>query len=992
MSQQFTNNPKTRAFRISFNWLFFLSFIGVFNDGFGQQIHLLKDINTDRTYHTNYNVSQIVSTGDTIYYVSRTKKKTYDLYVVYGANGGTKKLFSSRESIRGYGLAGLTIFKHKLYFVVTDSLQIQTVWESDGTVANTKPVLDLSPDPGWSFIHIQGTSDDYIVMTAHDPQAGVQLHVSDGTMAGTKVAKTDSNAVSYPNASVFQFQNKMYLNGIFDKSGFNIYAYNKASLIQTPLLRDYFGEISKVMVWGDKFYFFTRSGDNLFYELWESNGAVGEEKKLAAFDVVGVIPQIFGHSDSLLYFAVDTKQNGRDVWVANRDSNGHRLVKDISPGANTDLEIVNYTVLDGSLYFTVKENNQIKLWKSDGTAQGTQSVQFKNGSLANSISFKKPYKLSNLGDSLVLPLQLSKGGNLAAFYNVITDSVSLLSDIGANPNNLVLDGMTSTGQLYFITRDSDSAGANELWLTDGQKDGTVRVAQTVSEINDDASLSDWNGKGRKLFFKNRDQSITEYYTSSGSAETTIKLHDTTNQGEKILIGQTVFFGNEMYCVASVKSTGNELWKFDSISNTLELVRDFNAGGANSNPSYFTKFQGALYFTVLAPSGRHNILNKMDESGQITQVFSLIDKEEFGIITNIENVGEKLFMTISTKSTSEEMWVSDGTAKGTHLTKDICYGCPSIHARPYGWIAGFKDKAYFLANNSINGPELWQSDGTETGTVMVEDFYKNSNDVEMVPIGVTDKYLFYAAAVNDVWKLYVTDGTRDKVREVGSGEINIKSKGVVAGGQAYFIKDGLYGIKELWVTDGDWQPRLIKEFLHNWNGHTESFAVLNDTVYFTASTLENGTEIWKTDGTVEGTVLVQDLFPGTVGSDPRNLKVVGNRLYFSAFHPKYGRELFYIEDTTATPWPLSDHKIDDDALQNKAVLVEVYPNPTSEAVKIHCVSDQVSELNIQVLDIQGKEVFQTTTLDKITMLDLRSYGPGIYFIKVNNTETHKLIKL
>ncbi|MGH9361411.1 MAG: ELWxxDGT repeat protein, partial [Thermoanaerobaculia bacterium] len=54
-----------------------------------------------------------------------------------------------------------------------------------------------------------------------------------------------------------------------------------------------------------------------------------------------------------------------------------------------------------------------------------------------------------------------------------------------------------------------------------------------------------------------------------------------------------------------------------------------------------------------------------------------------------------------------------------------------------------------------------------------------------------------------------------------------------------------------------------------------------TLYFAVETDPWGRELWKTDGTAAGTVLVEDIVPGVVGSDPQNLTAVGGRLFFSA---------------------------------------------------------------------------------------------------------------
>ncbi|HYG74664.1 MAG TPA: ELWxxDGT repeat protein, partial [Planctomycetota bacterium] len=63
--------------------------------------------------------------------------------------------------------------------------------------------------------------------------------------------------------------------------------------------------------------------------------------------------------------------------------------------------------------------------------------------------------------------------------------------------------------------------------------------------------------------------------------------------------------------------------------------------------------------------------------------------------------------------------------------------------------------------------------------------------------------------------------------------------------------------------------------------------------FAASDGRLGRELWKSDGTAGGTVLVDDIQPGAGTSSPQNLIVVGQTIFFSAFNETTGRELWKI---------------------------------------------------------------------------------------------------
>jgi ELWxxDGT repeat protein len=60
-----------------------------------------------------------------------------------------------------------------------------------------------------------------------------------------------------------------------------------------------------------------------------------------------------------------------------------------------------------------------------------------------------------------------------------------------------------------------------------------------------------------------------------------------------------------------------------------------------------------------------------------------------------------------------------------------------------------------------------------------------------------------------------------------------------------------------------------------------FVVFKKAMYFVASDAEHGAELWRSDGTPQGTRLLHDILPGSESSLISDLTVVGERLYFSA---------------------------------------------------------------------------------------------------------------
>src|SRR5437870_1616686 len=76
--------------------------------------------------------------------------------------------------------------------------------------------------------------------------------------------------------------------------------------------------------------------------------------------------------------------------------------------------------------------------------------------------------------------------------------------------------------------------------------------------------------------------------------------------------------------------------------------------------------------------------------------------------------------------------------------------------------------------------------------------------------------------------------------------------------------------------------------------------VNGVGYFSGGYGANDHELWKTDGTTAGTVLVKDIFPGSSGSYPDNLTNINGTLWFSASDgfPGDGEELWKSDGTAA----------------------------------------------------------------------------------------------
>ena len=295
----------------------------------------------------------------------------------------------------------------------------------------------------------------------------------------------------------------------------------------------------------------------------------------------------------------------------------------------------------------------------------------------------------------------------------------------------------------------------------------------------------------------------------------------------------------------------------------------------------------------------NLLKDINNGVQNGNIYGNQRNQRFTI------VGNSFYFTARDGNHGEELWKSDGTEEGTVMVKDINTGIngssPTFHT-------AVGNTLYFRATDGINGYELWKSDGTESGTVMVKDIYSGSGD--SYPSGITSfgNTVYFSATDgihgNELWK---TDGTASGtvlVKDIrpgeemsGPGEFRMLGDLIIF--QAY---DEING-SELWKTDGTESGTVLFKDINNGDesGCCYWRTVIDDTLYFVANDGTHGYELWKTDGTEAGTVMVIDIFSGGVngvkaGNNPEYFSVVGSTLYFVGNDGTHGFELWKTDGT------------------------------------------------------------------------------------------------
>jgi len=281
--------------------------------------------------------------------------------------------------------------------------------------------------------------------------------------------------------------------------------------------------------------------------------------------------------------------------------------------------------------------------------------------------------------------------------------------------------------------------------------------------------------------------------------------------------------------------------------------------------------------------------------------------------------DQIIFTANDGSKGTELWMVTLSSGTVALVKDIdtrtdSYGTP-YSSNPYEFTL-FNDELYFRANDADHGTELWKTDGTEDGTVLVKDIdpreYSSGSKYSGNPYWLTvmgDSLYFaaYDSSGNELWK---SDGTRigtTRIADIREGESGSNpAEFTVLGDYMYFRADDGESGTELWKTSGTGASLLKDIFPGESNGYPNSsypinLYVFNNHILFSAQGV-NGTELWKTDGTEDGTYMVKDIHPGNstsgypLSSSPSSFVTVGDTMYFTATG-QFGKELYSSDGST-----------------------------------------------------------------------------------------------
>lgn len=602
---------------------------------------------------------------------------------------------------------------------------------------------------------------------------------------------------------------------------FFIYASPLTTIAQLQLLKDIertedpsINEYSLLTSAGKYMYFVSNR------ELWKSNGTTKYTVRMKAFKSISNLTMC----GQTLYFTADDGKTGPELWKSNGSPASTVKVKDIMPGADGSFP-AHLTDVNGTLFFAATSPGKgTELWKSDGTASGTVLVKDISRGSAN------PRHLVNFNGTLFF-VSTSPTGYELWRSDGTSNNTQLVKDIIAGPKSSNPAWLTvSNGKLFFVAL--HATAGRELWISDGTTVGTELLKDIFPGSRTSGPENLIHANGKLMFTANDGIHGGELWASDGTTTGTVLVKDMNpgtggSNNTDIYSGPMGQFTNVnglLYFIAA-KGPQDYIYRSDGTEQGTVIITKASGANANDPQPEFTYRNGYVYFfNSRWKYGDRYSLYKMPYTGKV--------------ITHIKNL---------------ESYYFDEYAGGDN---------EMIFLNGALFFPGKLDDE----NGGGGGYELIRSDGTSEGTASIHDTFRptlSSSFDEMIRVGgrvysLNDHFLGYNPA------LYSTDGTPEGTFEIRPHDGYFYEWEAV-GGDLYFVEER-YGYADRYERGERWQLTKTSgtpettSVIASGSGldqptRPEELTDVNGTLYY----LNSLGEVWRSDGTATGTVMVCDLY-------------------------------------------------------------------------------------------------------------------------------------
>ncbi|MGY5353985.1 T9SS type A sorting domain-containing protein [Wenyingzhuangia sp. IMCC45467] len=407
--------------------------------------------------------------------------------------------------------ANLFVYQNHIYFAADDSSGSNSpngedlgkeLWKSDGTESGTVLVKDLRIGSSNSSPNFFFSYNDMLYFSANSGGGNV-LFSTDGTEEGT-------NATGGP----FIF-NQVELN-------------NKIYYVNT--------------VDGNKLYEFNGTTASAV-----TNAGTGIENVVGA-NIVAFNNKLYLYMD----YSEDEPTVGRELYVYDPETGVFSLIKDVDAGTG-DSSISNFTVVANTLFFEADN----ALWMTDGTTEGTQSLEV-------ALSVTGVNNFYGWNGTLFFEGDDGAGDQLWS-YTKETNVLTKLSNVaGENSDHDPSDYVVYDGYLYYSGKDANDTDKH-LFRTNGttvqQMDTAIKDVDDLVEMNGIIYFEGDNGATGNELYRFDPESLS----TSSVLSKSIKIYP--NPAQEYIVVPSELIGDE-YSIVNI--TGSVVKKGFVVSEKIDL--------------------------------------------------------------------------------------------------------------------------------------------------------------------------------------------------------------------------------------------------------------------------------------------------------------------------------------------------------------------------------------------------------------------------------------
>ena len=507
-------------------------------------------------------------------------------------------------------------------------------------------------------------------------------------------------------------------------------------------------------------------------------------------------------------------------------------------------------------------------------------------------SSSSPSALSELNGKLFFIAYGNGTGNELWCFDPSSDvAPRLLRDIYPGWNSSSIGNLRSSGtKLYFTANDGSTE--EELWVSDGTAAGTHRV-DDINQNTSGSSPSQLMRSGDKLYFTAwSEASGWELYRANPADGTVQQLEIRPGPNDGSPGGNSGGFADlngTLYFSGYDDANGWELWRV-SAEGTPERL---DLGRSQATPQSLLVVDGTLYFTAEGEANADGYPNRPDLSRTLSLNGEAVTLSfEFLRLDTWDQEAFQLFIDKTQVFSQPFMWYGASPEPLTGSTGDFSWSITPItgNDRDLGFY-GYNDQIFRV---TVSIPQGFESIQLGLRSTLDENIDNES-------FGIRNLEVRSSASPNT---LLLSDPGNDPSLWSNGKIENAEGLGTFLG---RYSNDSLtYRGREIWRIDNTTGEPVVIDLANGGNSsYPWRLQSVGGKLFFTAYTPETGYELWKLDPADHIPHLVADIYPGGDSSrnsydywwdSSKNDTVIqaGGRTYFVANNGSNGRELYRIE--------------------------------------------------------------------------------------------------